>query len=164
MGRGVATLSHATGVVYDDISWMGLIQRAVCEKCSEPYYEDETTECCDIPLVFAEYYNEDHQDWDWYVEGITDKFTTKYPSLTTTDSWDGNEVHIILENDLCEIAISDYCSLCSISIRPKENEYGHTGLADRFCRYVDIWMNEHISTLNRVGGFSDGTSCYEKKT
>lgn len=174
MGRSVSYLSNAHTVCYYDVSWMGMESVAVCEECDEHYYEPyqddlspEQTHCCDIELEYEDKYNESHCDWDWFMESITDQFTAKYPSLDTCNRWDGNEDHIFLENELLELGVSEYCGLASVSMRVKDDfdssEAGKLNLAARMADYVGKWMDANIGDYNRVGGFSDGTSVYEKK-
>lgn len=178
MGRGVSSLSNATTVVYQDVSWIGMEQGATCEHCNEYYYhpyedesEYETTHCCGTELTYEDVYREDHDDWDWFIEGLVYQFTTKYPSLTQCDRWEGREDYIFLENELIEVGVAEYCGLASISVRPIDNEEryytqgeaGKANLANRMAGYVAKWMDATIGDSSKVGTFSNGESVYEKK-
>ena len=174
MGRSVSYLSRAHTVCYYDVSYMGMESVAVCEECDEHYYEPydddqpvEQSHCCGVELDYKDNYDEGHCDWDWFIESITDQFRAKYPSLESCSTWEGNEDHIFLENELIEVGVSEYCGLASVSMRAKEDFYcseaGKLNLANRFAHYVGKWMDVNIGDYNRVGGFSDGTSVYERK-
>ena len=157
MGRSVNRLSHATAVAYTHV---------------EPYsrngeQDEETGE------VITNYEpNEDDYRivWDDFYDNVKDTLKTKYPSLEDCKRWEDNEVSIFLENRIVEIGISEYCGLVSISFRPKESGWGEKATEP----LAECWINHNwagiekalsgvCELLNRVGGFSDGTSVYEKK-
>ena len=175
MGRGVSYLNRAHTIVYYDVSWMGMEQVSTCPKCGEDYYhpyedesEPDTVECCGETLVYSDEYREGHDDWTWFIEDLTDQFIAKYPSLEPCDNWEGNEDHIFLENELIEVGVAEYCGLASVSMRAKNsNEFwdcpGKLNFANRMESYVGVWVDKTLGDYNRVGGFSDGTSVYEKK-
>jgi hypothetical protein len=143
MGRSVDYLSNATKVLY--IKY-------------ETEYENEDGEMVDDEFAFDDLH-----------DNIISVIKELYPSFKDVDGrYDGRETRIILENRIVEIGISEYCGLVSISARPNQHadEYGKHGLAESFIN--KIWdklqkeLNKYADVLNRVGGFSDGTSVYSK--
>lgn len=108
---------------------------------------------------------QDELDWEMFVEDIKEQIKSFAPSFTECDSWDGNETHIILENELAEIGIAEYCGLVSVSIRPKESEgyydeYDKTGLAENFIERIKPKF-EKLGNLTKVGTFSNGEAIFE---
>lgn len=116
-------------------------------------------------------YMEDSYEWDDFKDNITSALTDKYPSLSEeTRKWDNNETQIILENTHCEIGLSEYCGLASLSIRVYESDYNwdKLGLA---AQWIDkVWpnmlsllrANVGADQLSRIGTFSNGESIYQK--
>lgn len=142
MGRSVSELSNSTRVLYINY---------------ETEYENE-----DGGIVYDEFAYDDLKD------NCKSAIKSLFPSFKNSDRWEGNETRIILENQLVEIGISEYCGLVSISARPNDYAYdnGKHGLADTFIN--KIWdklkfeLKNYSDVLVRVGGFSDGTSVYQK--
>jgi hypothetical protein len=108
-------------------------------------------------------------EWEDFEEEVESCFS-HIPSLTPVfHRWDGRETKVILENSHAEIGISEYCGIVSVSIRTNENNAPvKIGLAEH---WIDsIWpsvlqkLSEHFPQdhITRVGGFSDGTSVYER--
>lgn len=138
MGRSVDYLSEAYKVLY--ISY-------------ETEYEYEDGEVIQDEFAFDDVFG-----------NIRCELKSLFPSLRDTDEWDGRETKIFLENKLVEFGISEYCGIISLSVRSKE--YETDGLAHNF---IDkTWdkirksLDGFCNVLNRVGGFSDGTSIYSK--
>lgn len=61
----------------------------------------------------------DMEQWEWndLIENLSYSLEKSFPSLSEADDWDGNETKIFLQNSFCEIGISEYCGLASLSIR-----------------------------------------------
>lgn len=123
--------------------------------------------------------NDDYLRAENYRDFITELISAlceMFPSLIDVShrrKFQGNEVHIILENNLCQIAISEYCSLYSLSIAVNYNvtDYANTeGLAINWCRRiwagVEKYLNESSpfveNALCKVGTFSNGEGVYTK--
>ena len=165
MGRSVDYLSNANTVCYEDVSWMGMEKRCECEELNP--HDAVICEGCEADIRNIEpTYNEGHTDFDWWIEDIIIyRFTNKYPSLESVDRWDGRETKIILENNLIEVGVSEYCGLASISMRAKEDDYDGRidNLANRMADYVGEWMNDNIGDIVKQGAFSNGEGVYKKK-
>jgi hypothetical protein len=139
MGRSVNYLSRATKVSYLHV---------------ETTWIDEETK-------------EEIEDNFWYddlKDNIESSLKTLYPSLTNCERWDGNEVFIFLENNLVEIAISEYCGLVSISIRPNSHWSTKEQLAEHWINKVwhkaEEKFKDFSDVLVKQGTFSNGESVY----
>ena len=146
MGRSVDYLSNSHTVCYEDISWMRY---------------DENEEYCELQAS---------DNWDFWKENIVESFKNAL-SLEDIDTWEGREVHVILEDEYIQVAVSEYCNLASISMSIKDpsdylddEEYKqYEKDANERANKVGKWMEENVGDLVKVGGFSDGTSIYEIK-
>jgi hypothetical protein len=138
MGRSVDYLSYAVGVTF-------------------------------IPL---EYNSEDEgdQDWVWedFEETVKDACTKIAPSLyEVSKKWDRRETRIILANRHCEIGISLYMTLASVSIRHNQSDYSsRESLAVHWINQVWPKMVEEIgkyyTILRKLGSMSNGEGVYEE--
>lgn len=190
MGRGVNYLDNAKNVTYFDVSGMGEDSYYKYEcNCGNEWHQDnyigvdfETCSECELSVEKKEetIYIEDNALLDWYdfkVE-IIDALKSRYKSLDTPyrDRWDNGETQVILENNLCEIGLSEYGGIASLSIAVSSNllksDYsGDYSLIPLAQNWIDkVWNNvlkvldENIGydRIDRVGGFSNGESFYSK--
>lgn len=95
---------------------------------------------------------------------IVDWLRVSAPSLQECQRRDSRETAIILENGLCEIGMSEYCGLVSISIRPKEegNDYSNiTGIATKWIESIRPKF-EKIGDLVKIGTFSNGEATFRR--
>lgn len=161
MGRSVDYLSRALGVSYFTIDPTNENGKVIAIDENDEEYERDPTD----------------DDWSWEFEclesNILSVLEDKYPSLSRPSKpyWDGNETKILLVNEHCEIGISEYCGLVSISIRVNENDYNiHPGISETWVEKV--WpnmvklMGENTghTQLRKLGSFSNGEGVYEKVT
>jgi hypothetical protein len=106
------------------------------------------------------------------MEYITDQISEKYTSFENViqqNKWVGSEGRIILENQLIQIAITEYCGLAAVSfiINPTAEEYNYTALAQRLIPYIETYTakllkNSGYDVLSRIGTFSNGVGVYSK--
>lgn len=157
MGRSVDYLNNARHVAYIDVDYP-----------SEVEDEDGGTR---EPNEFD---NEWH--WDWFVETLMEAIPKGIKSLNDTYYcdfiWDGNETRIIFENKHCQIGLSEYFGLASVSIRVNEGKHGygndHVGLAEHWIDKVwpRIIKNLHElfgdNMLTKVGSFSNGEGVFKR--
>jgi len=136
MGRSVSKASNSRIVEYIDVSWV-------------------------------------EEEWDYLDlrEDIMDRLSANFPSLEEDDKFLGREDHVIASNNLVYVGISEYCGLASLWVTPRAYHddfyYGEkdtTGLAEHWCDTISEKFHKEFGEYNRVGGFSDGTSIYEKTT
>jgi hypothetical protein len=120
-------------------------------------------------------YNEfdNQENWEVFFGDLKYNLKSKYKSLYDCDKWENRENHIFLENNLCEIAISEYCGLYSLSIRAKDDEFNSNyekykqGLSQNFVNQIlpnvkKILKNCGVDLLVKQGTFSNGESVYSK--
>ena len=108
---------------------------------------------------------DDEFGWGMFKSDLVETFNDKYKSMEECDRWDCNETSIIVENQLIEVGISEYCGLASVSMRVKDFDGydDYSGLAERFANHVGVWMEENIGDYVKLGTFSNGEAVYEKK-
>jgi hypothetical protein len=120
-------------------------------------------------------YNEDQaqMNWNMFFNDLKTNLQAKYKSLYDCDKWENDENHIFLENNLCEIAISEYCGLYSLSVRAKDDEFNNNyekykqGLSQNFVNQIlpnvkKILKNCGVDLLVKQGTFSNGEAIYSK--
>lgn len=57
--------------------------------------------------------------WDDFLDDLRDSVLSRHwPSFRECDRWEGRENHIIAENDLAEISVSEYGGLVAICLAP----------------------------------------------
>lgn len=150
MGRSVSYLSNSE-VIYFHAYWLSGIN-------------EETGE-----------YNEfqAQMNWEDFFSNLKWELKAKFKSLDDCNKWEDRENHIFLENDLCEIAISEYCGCFSLSVRAKDDEFYHDserckqGLSQNFVNKIlpnvkKVLKNCGVDLMVRQGTFSNGESVYQK--
>jgi len=149
MGRSVNYLSNAEVVIYFSNDAMSGYDE------NGNYNQDEAQlNCVDF------YHN------------LKTEIKNKLKSYVKCEKWDGNEVSIFLENELCEIGLSEYCGSYSLSVRAKEQEYednNKLNFAKHHAKQIEkslvkILNDLGCEVLNRLGTFSNGCNVYEKAT
>jgi hypothetical protein len=121
-------------------------------------------------------FTDDDYQWEWddMVRDIQYSLKQSYPSLEDSDRWCDREGHVILENKVIDVVLSEYCGLCSLSLVPKdEPEYTWKPLAE--ANFAEAWATKvangfrrvlhddcGLDLYNRVGRFSNGESVYER--
>jgi len=72
----------------------------------------------------GEYDNDLSQmNWDDTIENLKAEIKAKLPSYYEVDLWDNRETRIFLQNNLCNIGISEYCGLVSLSVAVKDDTW-----------------------------------------
>jgi hypothetical protein len=158
MGRGVNYLNRAQKITYIDNSQMGHIT---------PLDEDGN-EIEGAEPEFDEF--QASQDWDDFKENLISLLTNRLSSLSAPykPRWEDREVEIILENNLAEIGLSDYCGCTSVSIRPIDSD-GYddfSGLASHWISQIWPGVERELkgenTVIRKLGTFSNGESVYER--
>lgn len=141
MGRSVATLPRALGVVY-----FGWPERNVLDENG-----NETDEL-------------EYEDSSWVIEDIVENTMSEYPEFDQVSRWSG-ENHIIMDGYGCEISLSEYCGLAALCIRVDETvEWDDEGIAE-IHQWIDAnWakISDSYNKLRKVGTFSSGEAIFEK--
>lgn len=147
MGRSVSCLSNAEYVIYFTANWIG---------------QNENNE-----------YDEMQGEWDWddFKLNLISSICHKLKSYSECNKWDNNETLIFVENNLCQIGISEYCDLYSLSIQVKEDYYSKNPYQESFGKHHAEQVKNTLEKcliesggelLNRIGTFSNGCGVFEK--
>ena len=117
-------------------------------------------------VVYKSAYDLQEDDWQDFQNDIIESLKNIAPSLEECDCWDGRETHILLENGLAEVGISEYNGLVSISIRPKEESYEGKWIEPLAKKWIESIESKFEKTgdLARIGTFSNGESMFKHKT
>ncbi len=102
-------------------------------------------------------------EWDNFVEYIQDTLSEKYKSLRNADRWIDREDRIILENNVAEISISEYCGGVAICLAPRDTDNPlHEGWCGQVYKGFHNILNKHFQGYRKIGHFSNGEGVYEK--
>jgi hypothetical protein len=120
-------------------------------------------------------YNEDlaNLEWDCMMDNLTFEIMNKLPSYYKVEEWDNRETRIFLQNKLCNIGISEYCGLVSLSVAPinRDCQYSDSQYKENFAKQharkikktlQKIIDDSGLTRLNKIGSFSNGECLYQK--
>ena len=119
-------------------------------------------------VCFRDVTDFEFDDWDWFIELITDSAKEAFPSMENADKWLDNEDHAILENSFAYIGVSEYCGLASVWMVRKENDLYYAediaidNLADNWIGLVENKFCKMFGEYRKIGTASNGESFYEK--
>ena len=148
MGRSVSYLDNAETVIYFTADWIN--------GTDEDY--DETLS---------------QINWDDFQANLEYAVKAKLKSYSECEEWDNRETKIILKNELCNIGISEYCGLYSLSVAPIDYdgyypcEIAKINFAKHHASQIEntlckILTEIGCTVLNRLGTFSNGVGVFEK--
>lgn len=113
--------------------------------------------------------------WEDLTNNLICEIKSKLPSYyEEKNKWDNRETKIILSNNLCNIGISEYCGLVSLSVACKDGENywpDNKAYHEQFSKYHANKIKNTLqkivddltgSRLNKIGTFSNGESVFEK--
>lgn len=164
MGRGVMTHPAAVATVYRTLSNL----HTYCMDCDIEVDADECPECG------AEMYDHDGEvardEFEYLVEWIREAFGERFPSMYECDRWAHgcgamDELHCIMANELCDVYISEYCSMVAISVVPTgcdEYDVNTTGLATRWAELNASVVLERFNEYSRIATMSNGEQVYRR--
>jgi len=116
-----------------------------------------------------DYQEPEPDDFRFWLDWVQETTCRLWPSFTPIEQWLDREDKAIAENALGYIGVSEYCGVASIWFVAKPNswEYSDTHhrehLARGFARSIAPTFYATFGTLDRIGGFSDGTSFYQRR-
>jgi hypothetical protein len=150
MGRSVNYLDNAETVIYFTADWLNEVD----EKGN---YDEFLSQL----------------NWEDFERNLKSAITGKLKSYSSCEDWDNRETKIILRNELCNIGISEYCGLYSLSVAPIDYDgYYPCEVAKINFSKNHAWQikktlckvlqNLGCEVLNRVGTFSNGCGVFEK--
>lgn len=187
MGRSV--LEHPDAVVTAYASWSD-DHVSLCTWCDEEVtrdYPDWVVEGADVPTYCDAHMtalleehdgpyegieaDATHEGWDYDEDNfqndvgwVTEYMQELWPSLYPVDRWVGREVHVVLENRLVEVSVSEYCGLVALCIAPRSDlsDYGDNtrGLGIRWAESVSERFRRTFGSYAKLGTFSNGESVY----
>lgn len=162
MGRSVWTQSDS---ICDVFRWLD--SGGYCEHCEMLTYAGDNNKCdeCGAELAPDDDGDYSQSEFDDFVYWVRDALSDKFPSFNKADSWPERESHCILENELAQIVISEYCGLVSLGVVPTGDTgyYQLDGLARAWCmQNVVPFVRETWGELQRVATMSNGESVYIK--
>ena len=114
-------------------------------------------------------YDENGWQWDDLMINLKSILKRKLPSLRETKEWDGRETLIFLQNCLCEIGISEYAGLASLSIRVRPDiDDNKKSLAENWINSVWSKIESLVADITgevlvKEGSFSNGEGIFHKK-
>lgn len=112
-------------------------------------------------------------NWNDLIRNLQNEIKAKLPSYNNCDDWDNRETKIILENSFCNIGISEYCGLVSLSVAPKEFDscYSDTVFKENFAinhaqsikkTLEKVLANLSLTNLRKIGTFSNGEAVFQR--
>lgn len=120
-------------------------------------------------IAYQDVSEHDYDEFQWWLEDISEYAKTLWPSFADADKWLSREDHAILENGLCYLGVSEYCGLASIWLVAKE--YSNDGyssfdvniqpLAENFIRRIAPRFHVAFGQFRKIGTFSNGEAIYE---
>ena len=116
-----------------------------------------------VPYDDSDDYDYADMVWQDYVDYITDKLETMYPSLYPPDreEWNNRECRTILKNEHTEVTLSEYCGIVAICLAPRLRDRDDSPLGVRWRAQVAPRIDAELSRLRRIGTFNNGESLYE---
>lgn len=113
--------------------------------------------------VVLYFHHDEDTDWDMTIEDIQETVKSAYPEFKNVNKeWEDNEVKFILRSPSIEIAISEYCGLVSLSLRPvaDPDEEGYIEIVN----YIQLNATKILpywNELRKVAIFSNGEGLFE---
>lgn len=111
------------------------------------------------------YWDEDqaHFDWECIVDNFKHTIKVLFPSTWEIDKWVGREDRALMANNYCYFGISEYCGCIAYWVVLRD-DLGWTegGRAEHWFKQIEHSFEKAFATMYRIGGFSDGTSVYNR--
>ena len=95
---------------------------------------------------------------------VNGKPFTGFEGYEPCDRWTGREDHVILEGELSEISVSEYCGIVAVCLAPLDPDIvTHVNACAAAAPYFFALLQKAFpdSFLRKVGTFSNGESVYE---
>ena len=124
-------------------------------------------------IFFTANFIEEDFDYEDFRDNLISTIQKKLKSYVKTDKYcSDREVSIILENELCNIGISEYCGAWSLSVAPIEEDYclnyNREALAKNHAILIKSTLekcliNTGAKVMIKQGTFSNGEAVFEYK-
>lgn len=101
--------------------------------------------------------------WSYFMNDVRDILKEKYKSFDECDRWMHREEHIILESQVAEVSISEYCGLVAICLAPRDPDNAlHLGWCGQVSKGFHDVLGKHFNGLRKIGSFSNGAGLFER--
>lgn len=115
---------------------------------------------CDEDDAFGE-------DWTFFKEGLIESLQNICPSLDEVKAHiTCGETVVIAENNHCQIGVSFYCGLVSVSIRIHTDDGTNESLAANWIKQmwpkIEAMIVKNYEAVKKLGTFSNGEGVFEK--
>lgn len=110
-------------------------------------------------------------EFECLVDDVRQCLAEAFPSLQHCDTWLDREDHALLENRYCHIGLSEYCSVVSLWITPKDGDWrdgdGWAAMRDNWLGQVDTKFRKVANSILpgamlKVATFSNGEAVYHR--
>lgn len=177
MGRSVSTPSGARVKAYAHVE-----NSYYCRKCAhrdEPETHAEPDGTCarckaanrNADIVFDG--DTTRMNWDDNMANLSSALCAAFPSLRKPpkDRWIGDENHVLLENSLAAVTVSEYCGLVAVCLVPERRDaYGlieQDPLSVRWTASVEARFRKIVAEtfgieLAKMGTFGNGEAVFEQ--
>lgn len=117
-----------------------------------------------VATVYLNLQCEERDDWDSFCDDLFHNvIEPKYPSFEKCNRWEGRENHVIMQNQYCEVSVSEYCGLTAICLAPKDDPQAEGWTARIANKWQQIVTRAYRDcALAKIGTFSNGESVYNK--
>lgn len=129
MGRSVSRPHNAAVVAYADTSSSYYCR--TCAHCREDETDAEPGEKCPRCIAanrIADIQYDDNvtrMNWEDDMANLSIALRAAFPSLRECDRWLGDEDHVVAENALAAVTVSEYCGLVAVCLVPERRDrYG----------------------------------------
>ena len=125
--------------------------------------------------------DDDYHVWDEFIEDlrsvitgeagvdsgilVNNKTFTGFEGYEPCDRWAGREDHVILEGELSEISVSEYCGIVAVCLAPLDPDIvTHVNACAAAAPYFFALLQKAFpdTCYAKIGNFSNGESVYQK--
>jgi len=169
MGRSVSRPLNAQVVAYAHVT-----SSYYCRVCNEQAdAHDECDGCKSEGRVPDIQFDDDltHMNWDDDMVNLSAALQRAFPSLRKADRWLGREDHVVLENNLAAVTVSEYCGLVAVCLVPERRDAYETRdddplsvqwIASAEARFRKIVAETFGIELAKLGTMSNGEGVFKR--
>ena len=108
-----------------------------------------------------------------FVDNLKTLLQEAFPSLEPVTKWLGREDKALLSNSYAYFGISTYCGLVAVWVAERDKGWNTSNawysMRDRWINSINRKFTKTVgkswgTPLNKVGTFSNGEACFQKKT
>jgi len=177
MGRSVSHPSNAQVVAFAHFE--NSYYCRTCAHCREEETDAEAGGTCarceaknrNVDIQFDD--DATGANWDDNIGNLSGALRHAFPSLAppARDRWMGREDHVVLENSLAAVTVSEYCGLVAVCLVPERRDAYETRdddplsvqwIASAEPRFRKIVAETFGIELSHAGTFSNGEGVFQK--